>query len=457
VIVDPHVEDNSRQGASPPLKGARETTKSVALLLLLSAVYGVQYLNQILIGLLAQPIKRELSLSDTQIGLLTGLSFSLFYVVLGFPLARLADRRNRKLIVIASVVLFSAATIACGMAAGFTSLFVARICLAVGEAGTMPSAVSMLADRFKPSSRRLAMAFHSSGGFLGTASGMLALSLFSATASWRAIFWSAGAAGLVLAVLIAFFGHEPARQHRPSATRNFLSDISVLARNTTYVSIALGLGVSTLASAAAINWVPSFLARSYGLAQPKIILFLALAWGLGATLGSIAFGYLTNWMNRRGGHRTLTALSILTLAYPLVFLLAFSTGALPLSLAGIVAAFFVMAGVRGPAFAAVQDIVPNELQATATAGLMFSMYAIGLPLGPLLTGMVSDALRISAGSNALRYALSVTMVVGGVGAATLFALGAMKLRANKALSTPMAEATTLRLDHAESASESRPL
>jgi MFS transporter, Spinster family, sphingosine-1-phosphate transporter len=432
-INEQQIHYRSRSIPENILEKAREPTKAAALLLLLSAVYGIQYLNQILLGLLAQPIKQELSLSDTQIGLLTGIAFSLFYALLGFPLGRLADKYNRKFIVIASVVLFSVATVACGLATGFTTLFVARFLLAVGEAGTMPAAVSMLADRFKPSSRRLAMSFHSSGGFLGTASGLLALSLFSAAVNWRDIFWSVGAAGLVLAALIAFLGHEPSRESRPSVARNFLADMGELARNTPYVLIALGLGISTISSAAAINWVPSFLARSYGLPQPRIVLFLAFAWGAGATLGSIAFGYLTNWLNRMGGHRPLAVVSVLALMYPFVFLLAFSTGALTLTLAGIVAALFVAGGVRGPAFAAVQDIVPNQLQATASAALMFSMYGIGLPIGPLLTGMISDALKAYAGLEALRYALSITMAIGGVGGAGLFIFAAMSLKPKKPL------------------------
>jgi predicted MFS family arabinose efflux permease len=433
------IDENSRTQSNPIPGNASErsadSTKAAVLLFLLGAVYGIQYLDQILLGLLAQPIKRELSLSDTQVGLLTGMAFSLFYVLLGFPLAQLADKRNRKNIVIASVALFSAATVACGMAVGFVSLFAARICLAVGEAGTMPSAVSMLADRFKPSSRRLVMALHSSGGYLGTACGLLALSAFSAAVSWRTIFWTVGAAGFVLAILMVLFGHEPLRESRQATARDFLTDIRALARNTPYVLIALGLGVTSIASAAAINWVPSFLARSYGLAQPKIVLFLAFAWGASATLGSITFGFLTNWINRKGSHRPLVLVSVLVLGFPFVFLLAFSTGVVTLALAGIVTALFVMAGVRGPAFAAVQDIVPNHLQATATAALMFSMYAIGVPIGPLLTGMISDTLKASAGPEALRYALSVTMVIGGIGGAALFALAALSLRRNKLFNT----------------------
>lgn len=424
------IQYRSRSIAGNVLKSKRESPKVVTLLVLLGAVYGIQYLNQILLGLLVQPIKSEFSLSDTQVGLLTGVAFSLFYVVFGFPLARLADKHNRKFIIIASVVVFSAATIACGLATGFTSLFVARVCLALGEAGTMPSAVSMLADRFKPSSRRLVMALHSSGGYLGTAVGLLALSAFSGAVGWRVFFWSSGAAGLVLAVLIALFGHEPPRESRPSAAPNFVRDMGSLARNTPYVLITLGLGVAAISSSAAIYWAPAFLARSYGLPQSRIVLFLGFAWS-GATLGSIVFGYVTNWLHRRGGHVPLLALSGLALLSPLVLILAFNAGTLTLSLAGIATALFLMSGLRGPAFATIQDIVPNNLQATANAAVMFSFYAIGVALGPLLTGMISDALKAYAGPETLRYALSVVMAIGSIGAAGLFTFAALSLRPKK--------------------------
>jgi MFS family permease len=414
-------------GLSKPDNG-KASSNSVPLLLLLSGVYGLQALDQNLMGLFAQAIKIDLRLSDTQVGLLTGAAFSLFYVVLGFPLARLADRHNRKLIVIVSVLLFSAATATCGMAAGFASLFITRICVAVGEAGTMPSAVSMLADRFKPSTRRLAMTIHSSGGYLGNALGILALSTLSANVHWRTIFWGAGAVGLLLALAFTVLVREPPRETRPVNASGFVGDMGALARNAPYVLITLGLGAASIASAAANAWVPAFLARSHGLPQSEILLFLGLSGCFGATLGSITSGFVTNRLNRKGGHWPLLLLSVLALAFPLILLLAFSTSVLSLSLAGIVAGGFLSSGLRGPAFATIQDIVPNNLQATANAPVMFSMYAFGVTIGPLATGMISDALKPYAGADALRYALCIMMVIGGIAAAGLFAFAALNLK-----------------------------
>jgi predicted MFS family arabinose efflux permease len=425
---EPQVTVCSRPIVTSGLKRASERRNAATLLVLLSAVYGLQYLDYVLLGLLVQPIKQSLHLSDTQAGLLVGVAFTLFYVVLGFPLARLADRRNRKYIVIMSVALFSLATAACGLAGGFASLFVARVCVAVGEAGTMPSAVSMLADRFKPSTRNLVMGIHSSGAYLGTAVALLVLSAITAIVTWRAIFWSVGTVGLILAALMAIFGHEPPRQDNTLPARSFLADLRVLIRNKPYVLITLGLGAVCIPSAAAIGWVPALLARSYGLAQTRIVLFLAVAWGVCATTGSLSLGYVTNKLHRRGGHGPLLVLSILSLAFPFVFLAAFTISKPIPTLVEILAAFFLMSGIRGPAFATVQDIVPGSLQATASAVLMFSMYGIGVTLGPLVTGMMSDALTAYAGSNALKYALSIVMGLGAVSAAGLLAFAARSLK-----------------------------
>lgn len=427
-MSDPQIHFRSLPITEAGLEDKNASAKSVILLSLLSAVYGIQGLDQNLMALFVQPIKAEFALSDTEVGLLTGAAFSLLYVILGFPLARLADRRNRKFIIIVSVVVFSAATVTCGMAVGFASLFIARICVAVGEAGTMPSAVSMLADRFKPSTRRLVMTIHSAGGYLGNAIGILVLSTLSVEVSWRTVFWRSGAAGLVLAALLAVFAHEPSRERRPAVTRSFLADMFGLAHNAPYVLITLGLGAASVSAAAAAAWVPAFLARSHGMELPEIFLFVGLSGCVGA-VGSVLFGFVTNRLNRRGGHWPLLMLSVLALSFPLVLMLAFSTDVLQLSLAGIVTGGFLSSGLRGPAFAAIQDIVPNNLQATANAPVMFSMYAFGVTLGPLATGMISDALKAYVGAEALSYALCVMMGIGSLTAAGLFSFAAISLRA----------------------------
>lgn len=380
-------------------------TSDFALLAILSLVYGAQYLDQILLGMFIQPIKIEFALSDTQAGLLTGVAFTALFVILGVPLARLADRGNRKLVILGSATVFSFATICCGLSVGFFALFLMRMLVAIGEAGTIPASVSILSDIFPPAERRLALSFHSCGAYFGTAIGLLFVGWASPYLDWRHIFAVAGAFGLVLAVGVLVLVREPARHVAVGLSGTFLHDVRRLVGIRPFVAIALALGVISISSSAAINWVPAFLARSDGMDQRHIVLFLAAVWGIAATSGGVASGFLTNWLYRKGGKWPLLVVGLLTILFPLLSCIAFLATTPAETLIVFGCALFLMGGIRGPSFAAVQDIVPASCRATANSFLMLTMYAIGVTIGPLATGAISDVLRPSFGAESLRYAL----------------------------------------------------
>lgn len=410
----------------PPSAG-RTRASYITTLVLLSLVYGAQYLDQILLGMFIQPIKAEFSLTDTQVGLLTGLAFTALFVILGVPVARLADRGNRKLIILASATIFSIATVSCGLSVGFLSLFAMRMLVAVGEAGTVPASASLLADLFPPSQRRLAMSFHSCGAYFGTAIGLLFVGLATNILSWRHVFGIAGGFGLVLAVLVGLIVREPERTGGPAAPTNLLQDARKLLAIRPFVFLSLAMGVISISTAAAINWVPAFLARSHGMDQRHIVLVLAGVWGIGATSGGIISGLVTNRLYRAGGKWPLVVVGSLAIIFPVMCCAAFLVTKAELTIVLFGLALFTMGGIRGPAFATVQDIVPANCRATANAILMFSMYAIGVTLGPLLTGVVSDIMNASFGSEALRYALLVVIATAGVIGAVLMWLSAVTL------------------------------
>ncbi|RVT93534.1 MFS transporter [Sphingomonas crocodyli] len=396
-------------------------------LLPLAAVYGVQYFDQILLGLFVQPIKLELGLSDTQLGLLTGAAFALLYTILGLPLARVADRSSRKRLIVICTAVFSLATAASGLAVGFISLCIARMLVAVGEAGTMPAAVSILADAYRPHQRRLVMSLHSCGAFLATAVGLLAASLLSSVLSWRSVFLIAGIGGVILALIVAWSVAEPIRQAAPAGgeARSLTRDLKTILRKPTFLLLALALGIGAIASAAMINWFPAFLARSQKVPQPQIMLYLAIAWGVAATSGGVFFGMLTNWLHARGGRLPLFVLGALIFTFSMVACLVFLTNTTMTTIAVFMVAFFLMGGIRGPAFAVIQDIIPQEMRATASAIFMFSMYFIGFTLGPLLTGIISDLLGASEGPESLRYALLFVVATSGSLGAILAIISAL--------------------------------
>lgn len=401
-------------------RAAREGQTSLALL---AAVYGLQYLDQILVGLFAEPIKAEFGLSDTRMGLITGLSFTLFYALCGIPLARLADRANRKWIIVGSLILFSAATIACGFATGFASLFVARILVAVGEAGTTPASVSILADRFDRQKRQITMSLYTGAGFTGTAVGLLLIGLLGAALSWRRVFHFAGLLGIILAVVVAYRLREPSRDEsgRWEDRPDFVTVFVMLLRIRSYRWMAIGMGVALLATSSAMGWIPAFLMRSHGFSQTDVVLFLALGWGGGATVGTFAFGVLNAWLRPRGGRLPLMVVGGLILGFASMFCISFTTSSVLVVQGGIVGALFMVGGLRGPILALIQDIVPSNVQATATASILLLTYVIGAALGPVLTGGLSDWLSDEYGADSLRMALVCVIVASGVlGSASLF-------------------------------------
>lgn len=406
---------------------ARTGAPHIATLAILSLVYGAQYLDQILLGMFIQPIKAAFSLTDTQVGLLTGLAFTALFVILGVPVARLADRGSRKLIVLASATIFSIATICCGLSVGFLSLFAMRMLVAIGEAGTIPASASLLADLFPPSQRRLAMSFHSCGAYFGTAIGLLFVGLATDLLGWRHIFAIAGIFGLVLAASVGFVVREPVRIGAAAAPTNLLEDARKLLGVRSFVFLSLAMGVIAISTAAAINWVPAFLARSHGMDQKHIVLALAAAWGIGATSGGIVSGLVTNRLYRAGAKWPLVVVGTLAIIFPVMCCAAFLVTSASLTIVLFGLALFTMGGIRGPAFATVQDIVPANCRATANAILMFSMYAIGVTLGPLLTGVVSDIMKVSFGADSLRYALFVVIASAGLIGAVLLWLAALTL------------------------------
>ncbi|MFC3711304.1 MFS transporter [Sphingoaurantiacus capsulatus] len=389
----------------------REGRAARPTLLLLTGAYGLQYLDRMLVGLFAPSIKADLALSDTQIGLITGVAFSLFYVVASLPLARLADRWDRKTIVVASLAAMSVATAVFGAMGTLAGLFVARACVAIGEAGATPTSVSLLAGLYDSRQRQIAMSLYSGGGFAGMAVALSALALLSDMFGWRQIFQLAGVVGLVFAILLAW--RLPATPRVTPAAAGFARVQWRLLRIPSFTLLSLGLSAALLGSAAGTNWVASFLSRSYGMAQGEILLFLAAAWGGGALLGTVVFGSANARLRGRGARGPLAMLALAVLGFASAYVVAFTARTPGASLAGIAVALFCIGGLRGPTFALVQDIVPDAHQAAGNALLLVMTFLIGSMLGPLLTGVISDALTPRLGPEALRAALFGVLTTGG--------------------------------------------
>jgi predicted MFS family arabinose efflux permease len=389
-------------------------------LFLLSAAYGIAALDRNLMGLLIEPIKAEFGTSDAQMGLLTGLTVALFYVVVGIPLARLADRNNRVHLIAASMVIFSAATFASGVSWSFASLLVARIFVAIGEAGPTPASASILADYFPPERRQLPMVIFTIGGFLGGALGVLGIGLFGLASSWRQVFKMAAVPGLLLVPIILWVVREPRRKTTSAASAPSLTVILELLRIRSYRRMAYGFTMAVMVGVSALNWMPSFLSRSLGFNQNQIFVFNALAYGLGGSLGTLLSGLFSARLRLSGTSRPLLLCSAISGFVALTFCTSFLFPDTTLALPALMMGLFLVGAYQGPILALVQDLVPNDRRGTATAVLFLSSSVVGLGVGPLAVGMLSDAFHSTFGTASVRYALvTVVSISGAVGVASL--------------------------------------
>lgn len=403
-----------------------DSARRYALALLFCA-YVVNYIDRQIVTILQEPIKADLGLSDTQLGLLTGLSFALFYATMGVPIARLADRHSRRTVIAGATLLWSAMTMACASAGNFVSLLLFRMGVGVGEAGLSPPAHSLISDYYPPEKRATALGIYSSGIQVGVMLGFLLGGTIEHFFGWRAAFLVVGLPGLLLAVLTRFTLHEPQRgAFDPPVTTlapGFGEALRRLWAIKPFRYAALACGFHAMVLYGHGHWSPPYLARVHAMPLREIAFWLALlAVGPGA-LGLWLGGVLADRLQRRYARARLwvvIASIVLVLPLELGFALAPSvTWALTFS-----AATHLLGGVYlAPVIAFAHGLVGPQLRASASALLLLGLNLIGLGVGPLFVGRMSDALAADYGPQSVRYAMLAIVPVQLV-ALALFGLAA---------------------------------
>lgn len=386
------------------------------LLLILALILASNYVDRYAFGLLLQDIKTDLALSDTQLGLMTGIAFAIFYSILGIPIARWADRGNRITIISLTTALWSAAVALCGVATGFWQLLLIRVGVAVGEAGCVPPAHSLIADLFPPAQRPRAISLYKLGWPLSVLIGYFIAGWLNQLYGWRMTIVMLGLPGLVLACLAKFTLQEPrtsvpqpVRNDRRSAQEGDQPSVAGALRCLwaipTFRHLLLYYTVLNFFGVGINQWQPSYFVRSFGLATGELGTWLSLTHGLGGLLGVWLGGELAS---RYGTGRERLQLKGMALAYGLFSVL--STGiylaanyylAFGLMAVGVIAVSMVL----GPLLATMQALVPGRIRALSIAIIYLFSNLIGLGFGPLLAGILSDAFHAWAGDQALRYAL----------------------------------------------------
>jgi len=419
---------SARSGNARP--GMATGSRSYVLAVLFLA-YVTAYLDRQLLAMLLPQIKRDLALSDTLLGLLTGPAFAAFYIILGFPIARIADRGSRRLVLAVSIALWSVMTMATGLARSFGALALCRVGVGIGEAGCTPPAHSMIADLFPPEERGTAIAIYSLGISVGMIIAFAAGGWLGETIGWHRAFILIGLPGLLIAALVLFTVNEPRRSARHAPAR---AGLRIAWRHLfaipAFRHLLLAGSITNLAYIGGLQWIPSFFVRSHGMSATEVGLWLAATAGIVGGCGTFFGGWLSDRLGRRDPRWYLWLPAIgMGVAAP-VFLLVFSLadGRLALLLYAI-AAFGVALGVA-PIYAVGQSLARPDMRAMAAATMLFAINLLGLGIGPQLVGMLSDIMTPAHGRDALGHALRLVLCIGTIWPILHFLLAARTLRSS---------------------------
>jgi MFS family permease len=426
------VQDASIAIAKPA--AARETSSGFAwyIVVILTACYTLSYIDRQILSLLVGPIKRDLGISDTRVGLLQGLAFSLFYTFMGLPLGRIADTRNRRNLIGCSVLLWSFFSGCCSLARSFWSLVLARIGVGFGEAGLSPAAYSLIADIFPKERLGVALSVFYMGVFLGSSLALLlggitvdavshmssiTLPLLGTMAPWRITFLIAAAPGIPFALLV-YTLREPLRRgalETGGASRLSLGDTlrEVGARWTSVAGISAGMMCQAICNYGFMAWAPTFFARTHHWAPGQTGRALGLIIATFGCLGMYAGGRISDGWLRRGIHVAPLRVGIPSaIGTAILFPIAFLSHNAAVTLALICPALFFLALPMGTAVAALQMIFPNQVRGQISAFYLFCLNLGGLSLGPLMPGVLNDYVFHSEA--AIGKSIAITIGTGAV-------------------------------------------
>ena len=381
-------------------------------LVLLTVVYSFNFIDRQLLSILQESIKLELALSDSQLGLLTGFAFAIFYVTAGIPIARWADRSNRRNIVALAIGLWSFMTAISGLAQNYTQLLAARIGVGVGEAGGSPPSHSIISDIFPRNKRASALAFYSTGVNIGILFGFLLGGWLNEFFGWRVAFVVVGVPGIVMAGLVRSTLREPIRgliENKQVSDQqvSFSEVIALLWSRRSFRHMAFAAGLNAFAAYGTVNWLASFFIRSHGMTTGELGTWLALSSGLFGAIGVFLGGVLADKLAPRD-QRWYVWLPSLVGFICVPFMIAVylvSSQYAALLLAFVPGLLFNV--YLGNTIATSHGLVGQRMRATTSAILFLILNIIGLGLGPFSIGVLSDYLAPSYGADSLRYALVI--------------------------------------------------
>ncbi|MEH6516793.1 MAG: MFS transporter [Halioglobus sp.] len=393
------------------------------VLIVLTLTSMLSIADRLIMSILLEDIKSEFHMSDTQLGLLAGLAFALFYALMSIPIARFADISNRKNILAASLVIWSGMTALCGAATGFVSLFFARLGVGVGEAGGSPPIYSIIADYFKPEERARAMGVYITGAVLGTGGGLIVGGLLGEAIGWRLTFLALGIPGVLLGVLLFFTVKEPPRgrydsgDHASKQATDLRRTLKSLASNKVYVRVSISFAMLTMVGYSMAIWLAPIMLRNFDVSLGKVGLYLGATYILGGIPGPIIGGFLNDALVKRDERwrAWMPAIFIVMSVFTLKLCLSSQTLWEFLGLFALTYAMFMVP--QGATLSLLQSSVGSGQRALGVSFALLVNSLLGLALGPLLIGVLSDALAPAYGAMSLNYALISVCSVAAVLAA----------------------------------------
>jgi MFS family permease len=416
---------------------------------LLLAVGVFNFIDRQIFSVLLEPIKHEFSLTDTQLGLLGGFAFSIFYVTVGIPIAWLADSHSRRNIIGLAVATWSAMTALCGLATGFGTLFAARVGVGVGEAGSGPPSQSLIADYVPPERRGGVMAILGLNLPIGILFGFLFGGWIGHFFGWRAAFYVVGLPGILLAILVRVTLREPPRGHADGSTAktsapSVLASLRYFLKRPTFRHLPLGAAIYTVAAWAQLTWMPTFFIRVHGMDGAIIGTWLALIYGFFGAASVLLGGFLADRLARKtGDDRWYPWISAITavIGMPFSVVVFFAAGPY-LALVCLCFSTVVSQIWIGPVNAMIAGVAGAQRRALASSMFYFLINLVSYGLGPLLIGMANDFFAPRFGADSMRYSLVSLTVVFQIWSAIHFYLASRSVRQDLAAAKAEAAAET---------------
>lgn len=399
------------------------------------------FLDRQILALLVAPIKRDMHVSDTKVSLLMGLSFAMFYTVFGILIGRFADRTNRRNIIIAGIAVWSMLTSLCAGVKNYTQFFLARMGVGVGEATLSPSAYSIITDYFPKRKLGIAMSVFTMGIFLGSGlalaigaglvaklptEGMLHVPVLGDIYHWQKLFLMIGLPGLFIALLM-FTVKEPARRdllHKDGKqTKLSLRDSLhiIFKHSRTYLCICLGTAFTAFVSYGCTAWIPTYFNRTFGWPVPKAGLYFGLVLLAASISGILWGGWYADKLKNKGVQNGRIRVGVIAATVILLscFIPLISNPNMVLALL-FIPAFFV-ASPMGASTTAIQEMMPNQVRALASAIFLFVINMVGLGLGPYIVAFFTDT--VFEDEKAIRFSLVALFIIGGALAVLFYSIG----------------------------------